>query len=248
MTRMPNPSEIQWRRIAVESVAIVVSILLAFAIDAWWEERQERVDEAEILLGLEQEFLDTQSLIESKLQQYGQMKTAVAELLRAYEAKAWQYEEMSIDAAVLWLTSPTSIEFGGGILDAVVNAGRLEIISDIKLRRKLAGWQAIINEVRDDEDGNADFIFGQVYPYISRIGVSTAHGGEEKYGEWPVPSLSIGDDMASLSALLNDAEFKSILDIRYANIMHAMQEYDAAYQAADEILSDILNDGNSKTQ
>ena len=120
---MTDLHAIQWRRIAVESVAIVVSILLAFAIDAWWEERQERVEEAEILVGLEQEFLDIQSLIESKLQQYSQMKTAVAELLVAYEQKAWQYEEMSLDAAVQWLITPTSIEFGGGVLDAVISAG-----------------------------------------------------------------------------------------------------------------------------
>lgn len=34
-------SGVQWRRLLVEGVVIVVSILLAFAIDAWWDERQE---------------------------------------------------------------------------------------------------------------------------------------------------------------------------------------------------------------
>lgn len=32
-----------------EGVVIVASILLAFAIDAWWDERKERVEEREIL-------------------------------------------------------------------------------------------------------------------------------------------------------------------------------------------------------
>jgi hypothetical protein len=31
---------VRWR--IFEALAIVASILLAFAIDAWWEERQER--------------------------------------------------------------------------------------------------------------------------------------------------------------------------------------------------------------
>ena len=39
---MANAYEIPWKRICVEAVTIVGSILLAFAIDAWWEERQER--------------------------------------------------------------------------------------------------------------------------------------------------------------------------------------------------------------
>jgi len=37
MSRPP----IAWPRLLVEGLVIVVSILLAFAIDAWWEDRQE---------------------------------------------------------------------------------------------------------------------------------------------------------------------------------------------------------------
>jgi hypothetical protein len=244
MARMADSQTIQWRRIAVESVAIVLSILLAFAIDAWWEERQERTAEAEILVGLKQEFQDTQALINDKLAQYGNMKTAVAQLLVAHEQKAWQYEAMTIDGAFQWLITPTSIEFGGGVLDAVISAGRLEIISDKTLRSKLAGWQAMMNEVRDDEVGNADYIINHVIPYIARTGVSTAQGARDKNSEWPTQTSSIADDVALINTLLNDAEFKALLDIRYAFILHAMQEYDAAYRAADDILMDISNDSH----
>lgn len=248
MSPMADSQTIQWRRIAVESVAIIISILLAFAIDAWWEEKQERAAEAEILIGLEQEFQETQGLIDDKLAHYGNMKTAVAQLLVSHEQKAWQYEAMSIDAAFQWLITPTSIEFGGGILDAVVSAGRLEIISVKELRAKLASWQAVMDEVRDDEIGNADYIFNQIIPYIARAGVSTGRGGMELYGEWPTKTSSIADDAAIINTLLNDAEFKALLDIRYAFILHAMQEYDAAYQAADDILLDISNDGHTQVQ
>lgn len=34
----------EWKRLLVEGVVIVVSILFAFAIDAWWEERQQLGD------------------------------------------------------------------------------------------------------------------------------------------------------------------------------------------------------------
>jgi len=244
MAGMADSQTIQWRRIAVESVAIVISILLAFAIDAWWEERKERATEAEILIGLDQEFRETQALIEDKLTQYRDMKTAVAQLLVAHEKKGWQYEAMTIDRAFQWLIAPTSIEFGGGVLDAVVSAGRLEIISDKTLRAQLAGWQAVMDEVRDDEVGNMDYIFNQIIPYIARTGVSTAQGAREENGQWPVQTSSIADDAAIINTLLNDAEFKALLDVRYAFILHTMLEYDAAYQAADDILLEISIDGH----
>jgi hypothetical protein len=37
---MTDSHNIRWKRLAIEAPAIVISILLAFAIDAWWEERQ----------------------------------------------------------------------------------------------------------------------------------------------------------------------------------------------------------------
>jgi hypothetical protein len=101
-----------------------------------------------------------------------------------------------------------------------------------------------MNEVRDDEVGNMDYIFSQIIPYIARTGVSTAQGAREKNAEWPTQTSSIADDAAIINTLLNDVEFKALLDVRYAFILHVMQEYDAAYQAADDILLEISNDGN----
>ena len=53
-----NTRTIPWGQIAVEAVAIVASVLLAFSIDAWWDNRKDLLEEQEILLGLEIEFVD----------------------------------------------------------------------------------------------------------------------------------------------------------------------------------------------
>ena len=47
--------EIQWKRYAVEAIVIVASILLAFAIDAWWDQRREAIEEQLALRDLEVE-------------------------------------------------------------------------------------------------------------------------------------------------------------------------------------------------
>lgn len=49
---IPNLS---WKRLLVEGSAVVLSILLAFAIDAAWEQRQEEKADLEQLTGLYQE-------------------------------------------------------------------------------------------------------------------------------------------------------------------------------------------------
>ena len=39
-------ADLTFRRVAIEATAIVLSILLAFAIDAWWDERQQADSDA----------------------------------------------------------------------------------------------------------------------------------------------------------------------------------------------------------
>ena len=43
-------------RLLAESAAIISSILLAFAIDAWWEDRKDAGYEQTALTGLQEEF------------------------------------------------------------------------------------------------------------------------------------------------------------------------------------------------
>src|SRR5687767_10361472 len=50
---------IYWRRIVAEALAIVASILLAFAIDTWWERRGLAREETVVLQGLLADFQST---------------------------------------------------------------------------------------------------------------------------------------------------------------------------------------------
>ena len=54
---MTKAQDIPWRRIAVEAAAIVVSILLAFGIDAWWDEIKRSADERDSLALLSRDVL-----------------------------------------------------------------------------------------------------------------------------------------------------------------------------------------------
>lgn len=44
-----NPTEPAWRRIVIDAGVIIASILAAFAIDAWWAERQAREELASLV-------------------------------------------------------------------------------------------------------------------------------------------------------------------------------------------------------
>jgi len=200
---MTETQKISWKRLAIEAVAIVASILLAFAIDAWWNERQLRVGEAELLAGLQQEFRHNRTVLVQSIELHSTILGGLQELLIASRKGAWQSETLTFDQALVYLTAPPTLDFDGGVLDALVSADRFEIISNRNLRIKLAGWRSVFEEVRDDEIFNRDLVFDQVVPYLLRWHVPVSRSFEGRIGYWPVASKSIADDPNGLSRLLS---------------------------------------------
>ena len=72
---------IAWKRITAEGIAIVVSILLAFAIDAAWDESRERAQERRALRGLQEEFTENLRLLETNLDGHRSTLRATTALL-----------------------------------------------------------------------------------------------------------------------------------------------------------------------
>jgi hypothetical protein len=237
---MAKLKEIHWKRLSIEAVAIVGSILMAFAIDAWWDERQLRIGEVEVLMGLKEEFQRNRDvLLESVESTHANMLLSTQELMEACRRGFWESDNFAIDEAISYLQYPPTHDFGGGVLAALISSGRLEIISENDLRNNLAGWSVIFDEIRDDEVWNSNFVFDRVEPYILRWHIPVSRGYEMDYDFWPVPSRSITDDAGSVTRLFSDPEFEVLLEIRYESLYHTSGEYQTALQKMQDILEQI---------
>ena len=63
---MAELQNIPWKRISVEAIAIVASILLAFTIDAWWEDAQSEHEEKQILEALLVDLISRQERLDAQ--------------------------------------------------------------------------------------------------------------------------------------------------------------------------------------
>jgi len=240
---MSNSNDIPLKRNAVEAVVIVASILLAFAIDAWWDERQERIEETEILLGLQSEFSRYRDDLDTSIEYHANVRLLTEELMASTRRGSWDSKTLSIDHALITLSDPKTHDFGGGVLDAMISAGRLEIISDHDLRVKLASWNEVLSEIRDDEINSGLLSENQVIPYMVRWHIPQSRGIELccDWSKWPQATRSIEDDPDAVSRLLSDPEFEVLLDFRYIFVAHVELEFEAAIQTINEILDAIDN-------
>ena len=222
-----------------EILLVMIGILLALQVNNWNIERVNRIEEAEILEGIEREFKGYRQALERSMLRDKQQRSAMAAVLYSIEQGRWASDEMNIDEA-LWYTivAPTS-DFGHGVRDAVAQSGRLELITDRVLREKLSVWPSYFEELYDDELLGRNMVMDTLIPYLTSNGYPVSKVLDFSMQSWPVGARSIAEDSAAVSRLLSDSQFHSLLEARYGLWAFTGGEYQNAIEAVDDILQHI---------
>jgi hypothetical protein len=88
-----------WSRLGLEGLVIVISILLAFTLDAAWDDRQERIRRDEYLRVLEDEFRAAAEEMEDQLEdhqrQVADIETLIEELDKGRDFSADAYRSLT---------------------------------------------------------------------------------------------------------------------------------------------------------
>ncbi len=132
-----------WRRIVVEAVVIVASILLAFGIDAAWDNRNERAEERILLEGLRDELSANRQLLNETLDtvRLAQQDLDTFAAMTPEEAASMPDSVRSRIGRRLFRTYVTELSYG--FLTATVNSGKLALIRDPFLRASLTGLASL---------------------------------------------------------------------------------------------------------
>jgi len=133
---------IPWLRICAESVAIVGSILLAFAIDAWWDERLERRLEAQQLERLHVELATNIERIDEFLIGARIVSTGLA-IISQIEGELSRDSQITIVPAteLRLLTIAPTFEADLSVFNGLVQSGRLDVIRDTGVVSALTAWE-----------------------------------------------------------------------------------------------------------
>jgi hypothetical protein len=229
----------RWGFLFTEMVLIVASILLAFALDSWWDERKDREEEQQILIGLRDEFSHGRGLLVDRIEQHETDLRKMETLLAATYEGEWTSKEFSVDATLAAMIAPPTTDLGKGVLDALISSGRIELLRDQKLRALLAAWASVFGEVSDDEHMSRAFVFDRVIPYMIEHAVPISGPMGVWWGDWAPALKSVADSPEELARLLGDRHFAVMLEARLGFKWHTSGEYEDALDAVDAILAEI---------
>ena len=172
---MAEHQNINWKRLTIEAGAIVASILLAFAIDAWWEDRLERLEEADVLNRLHIEFSKNYALLAS-------LKDNCASTCRSEKASNQVYnlidESLSNGASTVdvpnsaleGLIAAGTFEAETPVLNGLVQSGRLAVVQDQRVLSAIATWDRYLRDVGEIQQRARRNVDSYVIPALLKRG------------------------------------------------------------------------------
>jgi hypothetical protein len=220
---MAKMGQIPWLRIAAEGVAIVASILLAFAIDAAWAGRQEASRERAVLNGLADDFRESRAELVEVIEIHDRSQQRFESYLAATPAELLAWPSDSVVSMQVLAPSYT-FDPRTATLDGLQSAGELRLIQDPRIQSALADWSKRLVDL--DEDA-ADMLAaaGRVTRMTER------HGGP--FGSLPFLRPAGHDETA---AMRSDPELMGAVRTSHYNAWYYVAELRELLTALDQIL------------
>jgi len=219
MTAIEN---IPWKRLSVEAAAIVGSILLAFAIDAWWEERLDRQMERDDLERLHAEFIRNRDRM-NEMRTAGRAETASAAMYELLADHLGQDLPVDVPNTTLNLVRATpTFDAVTPVLDGLILSGRLENIRDRELLLAVHYWKRHLQQVEETELDARKLVLEQLVPALIRRG---------NMG----PSFN-GGDPDGITTLTVDEELLGLVAFRASYTKFVVRTLNELEQATNEVI------------
>jgi len=232
---MAGASHTAWKRLAIEAPVIVISILLAFAIDAWWQERSERTAELNLLERLRADYLEIPTDLQLVEGEHREARDACIFLLNMPLGESLPTTpEVDRKVAVVFLASRT-FNPGAGAVASFLSGEGARLVRNPLLADKLFAWPGLLEDLQEEEANLQKAVAERWSPYIAsrvNVGPYIATFGQIMQG---IP----GDVSAPMKrrTLTVDEEFVNYVLDRFKWQQIALRDFEPVHSAVDDILA-----------
>lgn len=205
--------QVPWRRLTAEGTAIVLSILLAFAIDAWWDDRRDRQAELILFERLQADFREIEAMLRVAEEDHAFTQRACIRLL---ELKAGDTvpatPEFDAMVAKVFLASRT-FNPGTGAVQAFLGSDAAQHVRNQRLADRLLKWSGLVEELQEEEASLQKGVSERWTPYL---------GSRVAFGPY---LASFGEVMAGLPADVTAPEPRRPLEVDVEFINHVLDRF-----------------------
>ncbi len=141
-----------WKAIG-QSCVIIASVLIAFGIDAWWEDRQEREAELWLIERLHTDFLQMRIDLDVSMAEHRKTHSAAVQLFQSSTVgnalpRSQEMDEMVGRIFLSWWT----FNPGSGSVAVFLNSDSSRIFRNRSLADQLVRWPSLIEDLQENQE------------------------------------------------------------------------------------------------
>jgi len=148
--------KIPWKRISVEAAAIVASILLAFAIDAWWDDSQQDRRLLNNLNSLRAGFSSSLDLLDANLEMVKASQVLVMRFLNMEPEDVASISAVNRHETLIGIWRPRTMSLNNSLLEVMLDAEGLNSLGNPALQEGITHWRDNVAELDELKAALAD--------------------------------------------------------------------------------------------
>lgn len=227
---------LEWFRYGFETLAVIVGILAAFALENWNEERQYRDQTTAFLQHIE-------SNISEDLEELRSLMILLDLTIERADSLITSYKMQSFDAytasvSIGWLNVEKSFHVTRSGMDALINSGRLDLLSP-DLTFELQQYYALCDKLAEREAISNGFIQDKYETYhydhyVETTRLSDVYGISEKYADDPRELY-----LVDVEKLVDDHKLEILVLIRLVHTETEKEIYEQLINSASALQASI---------
>jgi hypothetical protein len=166
MKRILTTLSQKWPEYLIESFVIVASILGAFALDNWNEQRKEKVEANTLYDQLLLDYNDNLNQLNQKIELHRSCVSAGFSLLEAMD-----HQDGNLDSILTFLSLQTIDVTFDPINNDLGSSGKIDLITNPELNRLISNWNSDLAALREMELMWQGIVYGQLLNLYMEMGI-----------------------------------------------------------------------------
>ena len=227
-------------RISIEATAIVGSILLAFAIDAWWESSRDIERESTLLAALNHDFEQNHELLKETLASNQKSLATVQEfskVIASSETIPRNFDLLYAHSFRVQFFEPVTATY-----DALISGGDFALIRSDESREAMVEWRRSVASNNRAEGYLTEQFMDEVYAFATKTGSLSRLLADQKKqlldanGASAPVTPAYGHDREQL---MNNREFHNLLATRALFLQYLVSSNQELLAIAESILNSL---------
>ena len=151
-----------------EILLVVIGILIALQVNELNESWKRVNQENYLIFELRKELQDNLVLINEDIEKNKTGLNGTLEFLQLLQERGLEEHKSKADSLIVYLYYINTIDPVSGVIDDMINTGKLDLISEDSLRKDLSNWGGEIVDLYDDVAIRNNYLFDSIVPFVSK--------------------------------------------------------------------------------